>query len=80
MEQSQPPPGQLPPLPLTQAAALAVEAEAGAVHGQREEERLPGARAEHSQGAEVGQRLQEVEQLSHFPLTLQHSVEPSFHY
>ena len=74
MEQSQPPPGQLPPLPLTEAPGLAVEAEAGAVQGQREEERLPGGRAEQGQGAEVSQGLQEVEKLSYSSLTLQPPV------
>ena len=74
LEESQPPPRHLPPLPLSQSLGLAVEAEAGAVHHQGEEERLPGGRAEHSQGAEVSQRLQEVEKLSYFSLTLQPPV------
>ena len=72
MDQSQPPPHQLPPLPLIQAGGLAVEAEAGAVQDQGEDERLPGVLSEHSQGGKVGQGLQDVEQLSNSSLPLQH--------
>ena len=60
MDQSQPPPHQLPPLPLLQVGGLAVEAEAGAVQDQGEDERLPGVLTAQSQAGEVGQGLQDV--------------------
>ena len=49
---------------------LAVEGEAGAVHGEGEEEGGPGGRAADSQGGQVGQGLEEVEQLGHSPDSL----------
>ena len=71
VEQSHPPPHHLPPLPLTEAVCLAVEAEAGAVQDQREDERLPGVLPEHGQGGEVSQGLQDVKKLSNSSLPLQ---------
>ena len=71
MEQSHPPPHQLPPLPLTEHLGLAVDAEAGAVQDQREDERLPGVLTEHCQGGDVSQGLQNVKNLSNSSLSLQ---------
>ena len=69
-EKCQPPPEQLPPLSVREVLLLAVETEAGAVHGEGEEEGGPGGRATDRQGGQVGQGLEEVEQLGNSPDSL----------